>query len=78
MDGDSRGQLPTRKFPLLRCVRCDVFAYHDTVKQLAKNGAYRMDEDEPARIVKLPFWQKLWAGIRRGLGRGLPDSERAS
>jgi hypothetical protein len=35
----------------LRCIHCDVFAYHDTVKQLAKNRSYR---DEEPRVAA-PF-----------------------
>jgi hypothetical protein len=27
--------------PLLRCIHCNVFAYQETVKQLARNRAYR-------------------------------------
>lgn len=52
--------------PLLRCIHCDVFAYHDTVKQLAKNRSYRVDEDEP--LVAAPavsYWRRLWMGVRR-------------
>jgi hypothetical protein len=29
--------------PLLRCIRCNVYAYHDTVKQLARNRSYKAD-----------------------------------
>ena len=51
--------------PLLRCIHCDVFAYHDTVKQLAKNRSYRVDEDEPRAAIVVPYWRRVWLGIRR-------------
>lgn len=54
--------------PLLRCVHCNVFAYHDTVKQLAKNRAYRVDEDEPGAPAAVPYWRRVWMGLRRSLG----------
>ena len=53
--------------PLLRCVHCNVFAYHDTVKQLAKNRAYLVDE-EPRQPAPVSYWRRLWLGLRRGLG----------
>ena len=55
--------------PLLRCVHCNVFAYHDTVKELAKNRRYRPDVD-PRVIphVEVPDWRRLWEGVRRNLG----------
>jgi hypothetical protein len=56
--------------PLLRCVHCNVFAYHDTVKELAKNRRYRPDMD-PRLIpqpVEVPYWRRLWEGLRRNLG----------
>ena len=40
--------------PLLRCVRCNVYAYHETVKQLAKNRAYKADMRNPDRF-RSPF-----------------------
>src|ERR1043165_3763384 len=48
--------------PLLRCIHCDVFAYHETVKQLAKNQAYCVDDDEPRAVVvgPMPYWRRLW------------------
>ncbi len=55
--------------PLLRCVHCNVFAYHDTVKELAKNRRYRPDVD--SRVlppVEIPYWRRLWQGVRRNLG----------
>jgi hypothetical protein len=51
--------------PLLRCIHCDVFAYHDTVKQLAKNRSYQVDDDEPLVTAAVPYWRRLWGGIRR-------------
>ena len=57
--------------PLLRCVRCNVYAYHDTVKQLAKNRSYPADHDEPALLPvasRVPYWRKVWLGLRRTLG----------
>jgi hypothetical protein len=47
--------------PLLRCVRCNVYAYHDTVKQLAKNRSYQADREEPiAAPPVIPYWRRLW------------------
>lgn len=59
--------------PLLRCIHCNVYAYHDTVKQLAKNGAYRDTEATPDRVspvmaAEQPYWRRLWLGLRRNLG----------
>jgi len=51
--------------PLMRCVHCNVFAYHDTVKQLAKKRAYKVDDGEGLRPLEVPSWQKLWIGFRR-------------
>jgi hypothetical protein len=51
--------------PLLRCIHCDVFAYHDTVKQLAKNRSYRVDEDEPRITPVMPYWRRVWMSLRR-------------
>jgi hypothetical protein len=54
--------------PLLRCVRCNVYAYHETVKQLAKNRCYKADNDEPRVVVApvaAPYWRRLWLGVRR-------------
>ena len=51
--------------PLMRCIHCDVFAYHDTVKQLAKNRSYRLDEDDAPQVhVVVPYWRRLWNGLR--------------
>jgi hypothetical protein len=55
--------------PLLRCIHCNAFAYHDTVKQLAKNRAYRSDlEVEPLRVLPAPYWRRVWLSVRRNLG----------
>jgi hypothetical protein len=56
--------------PLLRCVRCDVFAYHDTVKQLAR---HRRSEPETALnrapvAVPMPYWRRMWLSLRRNFG----------
>ena len=51
--------------PLLRCIHCDVFAYHDTVKQLAKNRSYRVDAEEPRPPLPLPYWRRIWVELRR-------------
>jgi hypothetical protein len=60
--------------PLLRCIHCNVYAYHDTVKQLAKNRAYHEETERiPQRVQappapELPFWRRMWLGLRRNLG----------
>jgi hypothetical protein len=59
--------------PLLRCIHCNVYAYHDTVKQLARNRAYGevVEVSSQARVereVELPYWRRLWLGLRRNLG----------
>ncbi len=47
--------------PLLRCFHCNVYAYHDTVKQLAKNRAYKSDHDEPRPVpIAVPYWRRMW------------------
>ena len=51
--------------PLLRCIHCDVFAYHETVKQLAKNRSYRVDEAEPPPVGAQPYWRRLWLELRK-------------
>jgi hypothetical protein len=51
--------------PLLRCIHCDVFAYHETVKELAKNRSYRVDEDEPVPVPVLPYWRRVWLELRK-------------
>jgi hypothetical protein len=56
--------------PLLRCIHCNVFAYQETVKQLAKNRAYRPDEVERVRVIDepVPYWRRVWLSLRRNLG----------
>ena len=51
--------------PLLRCIHCNVFAYHETVKQLAKNRTYRVDEEERGVPAAVPYWRRIWLGFRR-------------
>ncbi|PYS02897.1 MAG: hypothetical protein DMG12_13145 [Acidobacteria bacterium] len=67
--------------PLLRCIRCNVFAYQETVKQLARNRSYRIDDDEPRIPAVIPYWWRIWVGLRRRLasaGPWLAGSFRAS
>ena len=54
--------------PLLRCIHCNVFAYHETVKQLAKNRAYQCDEEPAAVVIREPYWRRVWVSVRRNLG----------
>ena len=56
--------------PLLRCIHCNVFAYQETVKQLARNRAYRPDEVERVRVMDepMPYWRRVWISLRRKLG----------
>jgi hypothetical protein len=58
--------------PLLRCIHCNVFAYHDTVKQLAKNRTYRSDDEEKRRPEVVPYWRRVWMGLRRRLASAGP------
>lgn len=51
--------------PLLRCIHCNVFAYHETVKQLAKNRTYHDDEDKRGPAAVVPYWRRVWIGLRR-------------
>ena len=53
--------------PLLRCIHCNVFAYQETVKQLARNRAYRPDEVERVRVMDEPGSSRL------EFARGLPQ-----
>lgn len=54
---------------MLRCIHCNVFAYHDTVKQLAKNRRYQSDVVEPhAAKPAVSYWRRLLASLRRNLG----------
>jgi len=55
--------------PLLRCIHCNVFAYQETVKQLARNRAYREVEVLPRQqTAPLPYWRRVWVNLRRNLG----------
>ena len=55
--------------PLLRCIHCDVFAYQETVKQLARNRAYREVEVLPLQAPEpMSYWRKVWVNLRRNLG----------
>jgi hypothetical protein len=64
--------------PLLRCIHCNVFAYHDTVKQLAKNRGYRVDDDEPRMPIAVEsYWRKIWMGLRRRLASAGPWLSRS-
>lgn len=54
--------------PLLRCIHCNVFAYHDTVKQLAKNRRYHPDVEPLSPKPVMPYWRRLWTTVRRNLG----------
>ena len=57
--------------PLLRCIHCNVFAYQETVKQLAKNRGYRADEVEATESLvaeHVPYWRRMWSNLRRNLG----------
>jgi hypothetical protein len=52
--------------PLLRCIHCNAFAYHDTVKELAKNRKYQPDVETnavPPQVV--PYWRRIWLSLRR-------------
>ena len=55
--------------PLLRCIHCNVFAYQETVKQLARNRSYREVEVMPRQqSVPISYWRRLWVNLRRNLG----------
>ena len=55
--------------PLLRCIHCNVFAYHDTVKQLARNRRYQSDvEVGVLESSPIPYWRRVWTNLRRSLG----------
>jgi hypothetical protein len=58
--------------PLLRCIHCNVFAYHETVKQLAKNRTYRVDDEEHRIPAIVPYWRRVWLGLRRRLASSGP------
>jgi len=65
--------------PLLRCIHCNVFAYHETVKQLAKNRGYHPEGEalkagsgfRPKNVIPpIPhgYWRRIWMSLRRNLG----------
>ena len=54
--------------PLLRCVHCKVFAYQETVKQLAKRRPYPLDEVKHGPIRATPFLREF---LKRYLDRSL-------
>jgi len=67
--------------PLLRCIHCNVFAYHETVKQLARNRGYHTDDAQAAlkanngfgaKVSMVPastgYWRRFWLSLRRNLG----------
>jgi hypothetical protein len=55
--------------PLLRCIHCNVFAYQETVKQLARNRGYHDKEIETLHVAApLPYWRRVWVSLRRNLG----------
>ena len=54
--------------PLLRCVHCNVFAYHETVKQLARHRAYHDEEPAVISVLPEPYWRRIWLSVRRNLG----------
>ena len=68
--------------PLLRCVHCNVFAYQETVKQLAKNRAYRFDEPDSFQIQPRSYLRRWWPRFLSfgavGLRRTRANSDRAS
>lgn len=52
------------RIPLLRCIHCDVFAYQETVKELAKNRSYRHRD---GAISIEPRVKSLWKRLRNRL-----------
>jgi len=54
--------------PLLRCIHCNVFAYQETVKQLAKNRAYYCEDEPRVAVMPEPYWRRIWVSVRRNLG----------
>jgi hypothetical protein len=54
--------------PLLRCIHCNAFAYHDTVKELAKSRKYQPDIEPREAPPMPPYWRRLWLSLRRNLG----------
>src|SRR5688572_32431854 len=43
---------------LLRCIYCNAFAYHDTVKELAKNRRYQPDAEPRSVPPHIPAWRR--------------------
>ena len=60
---------------LLRCVRCDVFAYQETVKELARTRGYTPEEPQslPAPDPPPPWIWRRWSRslAERWFARGL-------
>jgi hypothetical protein len=54
--------------PLLRCIHCNVFAYQETVKELARNRRYTPEVEPRSDPPPVSYWQRLWQGVRRYLG----------
>jgi hypothetical protein len=54
--------------PLLRCIHCNVFAYHDTVKELARNRRYQPDLEPRPAEPEISYWRRVWQVLRRNLG----------
>jgi hypothetical protein len=55
--------------PLLRCIHCDVFAYHDTVKELARTRRYQPErEPRTPAVVQISYLRRLWLTVRRNFG----------
>ena len=51
------------RIPLLRCIHCDVFAYQETVKELARNRSYRPPKEEIPPEPAAGFWRGLWSRL---------------
>ncbi len=58
---------------LLRCVHCNVFAYQDTVKQLAKRRPYSLDQKARVPVPATPYLQHQLHRIRLGFVRIWPS-----
>lgn len=46
-----------------------MFAYHDTVKQLAKKRAYQVDDEEIVVSLEEPYWRRAWSRLRQVLAQ---------
>ncbi len=53
--------------PLLRCVRCNVFAYQDTVKELAKRRPYPVENNGRVTVPATPKFQRRLRRVWRAL-----------